>query len=304
MNSFSSPQWPTTVDASVPQPAQFSILDVTDSVARDYHYDARNNRRNSVPHEDAPCLRSPELAYHHHFVPPTPEHGDEAVVSPHVPQTMLRRLNSSAGSDYGKGSPPAGPSSLTAHQGQNLGTILHPSPAQSDAAFAPETLSPTNHRPDTTPSSQQTEHAASQLLSLGQMSPSLPSPVLKHTSAGTLRQTFPPHTPLTEPDSGGDGLFIEGSAYLDLHSTLRHSLIQESLSAEPTRCATPSSQSDGGVAGDSYEHGGDEPDFILTKEQEGILWVNWLEEVAPGVSRPPNSHGLQHPLTRYLSVAR
>lgn len=251
-----------------------------------------------APREDVPYLRSPELAYHHHFVPPTPEHGDEAVASPHAPPAMLGRLNSSAGSDYGKESPPGGPSSLTAHRGRDLATIPHPSPAQSDAAFAPETLSPANHHPDTTPSSHQTEHAASQLLSLGQTSPSLPSPHLKHTSTGTLRQLFPPHTPLTEPDSGGDGLFIEGSAYLDLHSTLRHSLIQESLSAEPTRCATPSSQSDDGLADDdSYQHGGDERNFILTKEQEGILWVNWLEEVAPGVSRPSNSHDLELSLT-------
>lgn len=281
VNGFSSPQRPTTVDSSISQPAQYSILDVTDSVKRDYHHDARDDWGSMPPQEGGPYLQSPELAYHHHFVPPTPErHRDEAVPSPHVPPAMLGRLHANAGSDHGKGSPKNGPSSLMARRGRDLSAIPHPSP-QSDATFVLETLSPSTHRPDTTPSSQQTEHAASQLLSLSQASPT--SPILaKHTSPQTLRQPFPPYIPL-EPDSEEDSLFIEGSAYLDLHSTLRHSLIQESLSAEPTRCATPSS--DGGdVATDNYRDTGDEPDFILTKEQEAILWVNWLEEVSPGVS--------------------
>lgn len=299
MNGFSSPPRPTTVDPSVAQPAQFSILDVTDSVKREYHHDAGGDLASMRRHERRSIARSPEFA--HHFVPPTPGgHGDELVASPHVPHAMLGKFHPRTGTDHGAESPQGGPASVMVHRGRDLSAIPHPSPALSDATFAPEKLSPRNHYSDTTtPLSQQTEHAASQLLSLSQTSPFLPSPRVDHASPEIIRRPILPDTPLPElADSSEDGLFRPGSAYLDLHSTLRHYIFQESRSTSSTRCPTPCIESDGETADSAYEdtaeaeEGTGEPGFVLTKEQEGILWVNWLEEVAPGVSWPATGCGL------------
>lgn len=102
-------------------------------------------------------------------------------------------------------------------------------------------------------------------------------------------------------DLGGvyleDGIFNPGSVYLDLHSTLRDHLIRESQSVGPTRCTTPSIEGEchtlvGTMTSLPRDEicvtkrllpGEVEASLALTDEQERMLWVNWLQEVAPWV---------------------
>ena len=155
------------------------------------------------------------------------------------------------------------------------------------------------HSDANTPLPQQAEHAASHLLSLGQRDPQKTSPVVAETSPDANNTIDPnaregdPFNPQISDYPFDDGLFLPGSAYLDLHSTLRHHLFQESRSNAPTRCTTPCDLDDELNDGAS-SHIRDErqnapeddlPLVELTPEQETLLWVNWLEELAPWVSR-------------------
>ncbi|OAA39091.1 hypothetical protein NOR_06351 [Metarhizium rileyi] len=97
-----------------------------------------------------------------------------------------------------------------------------------------------------------------------------------------------------------DGIFLPGSAYHELHSTLRQHLIQEVRSNMSTRPATPRTVANGldsengeGVAQDkppsivpdilSTTITTEQP--ILSKDEECILWRNWFDEVAPWLDK-------------------
>ena len=155
----------------------------------------------------------------------------------------------------------------------------------------PGTRSSTSCYSDSTAASKQAEHAASHLLSLSQTNPLPSGPVTTTNASPELSfDTSFPQAPLPDvSDLGEDGLFRPGSTYLNLHSTLRHYLFQESRSTDPTRFTTPCSDSDEGAPGECLGEvvgkSGEDDSFLLTKEQEGILWVNWLDEVAPWVSQ-------------------
>ncbi|RDW91959.1 hypothetical protein BP5796_01353 [Coleophoma crateriformis] len=105
-----------------------------------------------------------------------------------------------------------------------------------------------------------------------------------------------------------DGIFIPGSAYQELHSTLRDHLIYTARSNCPTRDGTPEAQPDMGFFtkgpshGDSNEetrdsnpmsnHSSKPPE--LTVQREYILWKTWINEVAPWLDKFDNQRHFEH----------
>jgi hypothetical protein len=96
------------------------------------------------------------------------------------------------------------------------------------------------------------------------------------------------------PDSGfEDGVFLPGSSYHELHTTLRDHLIQEVQSSEPTRCVTPEASQHGfdTTSEDrSTREASRKPTSAgetnpLSKDEELYLWRNWLAEVAPWLDK-------------------
>lgn len=122
----------------------------------------------------------------------------------------------------------------------------------------------------------------------------------------------------TTPDAAlEDGIFLPGSAYHELHSTLRNHLIQEVRSNGPTRACSPadttcirvsndndndedSSSSSSGLALPSVPpHPSPSPDhepLRLSGEDEVALWKNWFEEISPWVDKFDNDRHFQHVL--------
>lgn len=97
-----------------------------------------------------------------------------------------------------------------------------------------------------------------------------------------------------------DGIFLPGSAYRELHSTLRDHLIYTARSNAPTRNGTPEPQqpdmgffergppkfSGGGVV----DRTGSDPESVrsskppeITPQREYVLWKTWIDEIAPWV---------------------
>lgn len=111
-------------------------------------------------------------------------------------------------------------------------------------------------------------------------------------------QAFTPDGPFE------DGVFLPGSAYHELHSTLRNHLIQEVKSNVTTRPATPDESQQYGetvnegpeeAVSDSTEHpstGVDPPP--LNKDEEIVLWRNWFDEIAPWLDKFDNERHFQH----------
>ncbi|TQN67384.1 Transcription activator AMTR1 [Colletotrichum shisoi] len=133
----------------------------------------------------------------------------------------------------------------------------------------------------------------------------------------------------TPEGSYEDGIFLPGSAYHELHSTLRNHLIQEVRSTGPTRPASPASGQNSGqrsadaVSGPSSlslsssssslsssasaeaaeettaaaetissDH---EPPFLPPNE-ECALWKNWVDEISPWLDKFDNQRHFQHSL--------
>ncbi|KAJ6445460.1 C6 zinc finger domain-containingprotein [Purpureocillium lavendulum] len=102
-----------------------------------------------------------------------------------------------------------------------------------------------------------------------------------------------------------DGIFLPGSAYHELHSTLRNHLIQEVKSNAPTRQATPRFEFDDDnddfneESGKAIEIALELPTSIaeipslLSEEDECILWRNWFDEVAPWLDKFDNDRSFQ-----------
>ncbi|KAL5596689.1 hypothetical protein BROUX41_006619 [Berkeleyomyces rouxiae] len=117
----------------------------------------------------------------------------------------------------------------------------------------------------------------------------LTPPAIEATVSVREQQIFPTES------YHGDGIFTPGSAYLELHSLLRHHLFRESQSALRTRAGTPvtpqpvthsnGSFCDNSTAGShsllSFDKLSSEAEkFCLLPHEEGRLWKNWIEEVA------------------------
>lgn len=90
-----------------------------------------------------------------------------------------------------------------------------------------------------------------------------------------------------------DGIFLPGSAYHELHSTLRNHLIQETRSIAPTRSTTPhvEVQSSGGVSLEETEITIPIQEFqpsqtpLLSQQEECSLWKNYFDEIAPWLDK-------------------
>ncbi|KAG9254501.1 C6 zinc finger domain-containing protein [Emericellopsis atlantica] len=162
---------------------------------------------------------------------------------------------------------------------------------------------------------QHTDIAVASLihLSRGGRSEPVPGP-LPPLGDDDLLQFPPPYLQVFTPEGSlEDGVFMPGSAYAELHTTLRHHLIQEVRSNVPTRAATPEDQ----PLPDSSEESAraslapvDTP--LLTSEEEIVLWRNWIDEVAPWLDKFDNLRHFQniipcmassHPHLRYAILA-
>lgn len=118
------------------------------------------------------------------------------------------------------------------------------------------------------------------------------SPLSQSVQSGYCEQ------PIAFPDFHlEDGIFVPGSGYLELHSTLRNHLILEARSGAPTRHGTPDHL--GQDPGNPIDQ--NSPRVNLPKEEEYTLWKNWLEEIAPWLDKFDNQCHFQNTL---LAMAR
>ncbi|KAF4996157.1 hypothetical protein FGRMN_4649 [Fusarium graminum] len=100
--------------------------------------------------------------------------------------------------------------------------------------------------------------------------------------------------PFTPEGISEDGIFLPGSAYHELHSTLRNHLIQETRSIAPTRSATPHIEVDsssGRIDLEDAETSLPISDFqpsqapLLSQQEECSLWKNYFDEIAPWLDK-------------------
>ena len=90
-----------------------------------------------------------------------------------------------------------------------------------------------------------------------------------------------------------DGMFIPGSTYQELHTTLRHHVFNIARSQEPSRQPSPSRELDGVRVVDGAQLGPVqaaqihssqddliEAEALLDADQEYLLWKNWVTEIA------------------------
>ncbi|PQE08086.1 c6 transcription factor protein [Rutstroemia sp. NJR-2017a BVV2] len=177
--------------------------------------------------------------------------------------------------------------------------------------------------PSSTRSRTHTEDAAAELLALRYM----PAQLSQRQSVPDVQES---HTDMPPPPNinllGGlndespldqhvfddqDGIFLPGSAYQELHSTLRDHLIYTARSNAPTRYGTPEVQqpdmgffergppkvpSDSVVSGavsDPESSRSSKPPEI-TPQREYILWKTWIDEVAPWLDKFDNQRHFEH----------
>ncbi|RBQ96796.1 hypothetical protein VDGD_00765 [Verticillium dahliae] len=139
----------------------------------------------------------------------------------------------------------------------------------------------------------------------------LPVNPIVHESP-SLEHVFEFGEQLFSPEgSYDDGIFLPGSAYHELHSTLRNHLIQEVRSNVPTRPGTPTQ----GVENVYKEHSvrsgtsstndevliqndlaSDHEPPRLSKQEEIVLWKNWFEEISPWLDKFDNQCNFQNVL--------
>lgn len=177
------------------------------------------------------------------------------------------------------------------------------SPAQSSPAMG--SSSATTMRPppnvlygpsgdEKSPSStRQTERAVANLmyLSQGGGSESQTSPLNAAPMSLVMADYMDPVQAFTPEGPSEDGVFLPGSAYHELHSTLRNHIIQEVQSNAPTRQVTPDTSS----RSDTIHLEADlsisaivdasEPQQVLDKDEEIFLWRNWIDEIAPWLDK-------------------
>ncbi|KAF4951149.1 hypothetical protein FSARC_12995 [Fusarium sarcochroum] len=153
-------------------------------------------------------------------------------------------------------------------------------------------------------SQRQTENAVADLLYFSQNGQSHPSveidPALQvsmETVPIDMISDYPyidQMQPFTPEGISEDGIFLPGSAYHELHSTLRNHLIQETRSIAPTRSTTPHLEVDstsGGVPIEVTEVALPIHDFqpsqtpLLSEQEECSLWKNYFDEIAPWLDK-------------------
>ncbi|KAK4106416.1 Dak1-domain-containing protein [Parathielavia hyrcaniae] len=155
--------------------------------------------------------------------------------------------------------------------------------------------------------------AAVQLLDLGAGLPTATTPMMDPRSPQRRVESQPmaplPHVEGDMPGAGSispeqlfvdDGIFLPGSTYLELHSVLRNHIFDTARSTYPSRWPTPSppcevdavpepipqrtsdAQPAAAEQGEHASHSSDTtPRYIeLTKQEEYVLWKNWVDEIA------------------------
>ncbi|KAF9874710.1 C6 transcription factor [Colletotrichum karsti] len=328
---------PSMRKARRPPPRRhFEILDVTSEVIRDYHlppgfhdYDSdpepepepdlspaepqgEGDRRKAYDEEEAKTFDSP-ASY-------TTSTAGGHTASVAGSSTAKRTLSSS-----GPSSAPTDPKSIPI---SGFGSLLTPSTRRDDDA-SDKGHAHSGDRMDfqaspTSASQMITDNAVANLLYLSQGGAGQGP----HDHHATTSVSGIPVTTLaleslvdapfefmdqmfTPEGSYEDGIFLPGSAYHELHSTLRQHLIQEVRSNGPTRPASPASgessrrrsvdassgetssaeapQSAGEISSDH------EPPF-LPLEEECALWKNWVDEISPWLDKFDNQRHFQHSL--------
>lgn len=184
--------------------------------------------------------------------------------------------------------PPAG-------RGESSTASTGPFAYDTNSSLAATNGSPSGHR--------QTESAVANLLYFsqgGHPSPTLPIGLDVPEYIDQQLQAITPDG----TNSIEDGIFLPGSAYHELHSTLRNHLIHEVKSNAPTRQATPRFEFDDndGVS----QEPGKVPEYaldlsisvaqlpsLLPKEDECVLWRNWFDEVSPWLDKFDNDRHFQ-----------
>lgn len=151
---------------------------------------------------------------------------------------------------------------------------------------------------------------------LRKSSPVIPTDHTSDTTSPYLPELFPDYwDPIYHPAdlNHEDGIFLPGSEYFQLHSTLRSHLIQEVKSQLPSRRGTPeqprpvrlaTTSTDLGTVSNAQlrncEHGLEIPSNLipadLPKDVEYTLWKNWLEEIAPWLDKFDSDRHFQYTL--------
>lgn len=200
------------------------------------------------------------------------------------------------------------------------GTVTSPQTSFTDGlAFTPQSASDGNSlaRIPSSTSAVLTENAAADLLALRYLS----SHTATDQSPGYLHENNTPmeEVQLEQPISvtqlnyrddvslrssmfgERDGIFLPGSAYQELHSTLRNHLISTARSNAPTRLGTPE-QDHAPLGRSDLRFNEDAPDSRtesdpesvqsskapeISPHREYVLWKTWIDEVAPWVSLLP-----------------
>ncbi|KAF2492524.1 hypothetical protein BU16DRAFT_465941 [Lophium mytilinum] len=299
------------------RPRQYEILDVTSEIVRDYW------RENSFLETAIDWNEDLAIESSHTFrISDTPPSQNHAFERPTTKSTRKARVSASTAdypvpelqqtysnpttSDIVFGSPPFQPTN----------TLLSP-------GFATEaessTTSPNSQRLAYTasPNSQSFAHtAATNLLSLRDTQPHMTSP---HVSDIPIQLGDAQHhgTPI-EPDIFDygdplfeDGLFIPGSTYLELHSTLRTHIINTARSNAPSRHVSPGLESvthahsaptwnpsrrSSATLPDLQPQNGIYKAVDLPPLEEYELWKNWIDEVAPWLDKFDNQRHFEHML--------
>ncbi|KAK4123499.1 hypothetical protein N657DRAFT_655913 [Parathielavia appendiculata] len=302
------PQSHPSMRRSTPDRMQ-QVIDVTNEVIRDYWNDVQaaespnensTASRNETYHSGA-CNK---YSSHHH------SHGDvdaasrdtTAIDSAPSPQRPTSRpsptLHRSSLGTFGDG-----PSFDTSGGAMDsgFGVVSNDSPASVDTPHSHDLV----------------QLAAVQLLDLGAGLPAVMTPMIDsrppQTQVGS--QLLPPLSQIEGiPEAAGiapghlfvdDGIFLPGSAYLELHSVLRNHIFDTARSTYPSRWPTPSPPC--GVDEAPEEHtqqtshapalttgqteqtshsSSTTPNYIeLTKQEEFVLWKNWVDEISPWLDK-------------------
>lgn len=166
-------------------------------------------------------------------------------------------------------------------------TMIQPSPSEylghSGSSLVPDETSPL--------SVMQTESAVANLmyLSQGGRSQATADHQLQPSLDDMALNDYMDHMQVYTPEgSFEDGVFLPGSAYHELHATLRKHIIQEVKSNGPTRPQTPEHNHPNVVNDESNQFASRASSNevpILTKEEEVLLWRNWFDEIAPWLDK-------------------
>ncbi|ORY66574.1 uncharacterized protein BCR38DRAFT_484187 [Pseudomassariella vexata] len=254
-------------------PRCFEILDVTESVIREYEGRAADSGANGDNDDSTQSLTKSGSQTSH-------------------PQSLMRNSTGAAlpASDIQSVASPSGQSSPTRSE---VTWMSYEDASRHSYSQAEQGLLPSDGKSMLyygTSNSQQQNDAAANLLYLRQTEPRSMESQAGGVEPGRL--SIPINMILTQDEeaSMSSGIFSPGSIYLQLQSTLRHHLFQESRSCGPSRVCTPDAEhsrfhTPGASRSSDQDQAVDGDDTGLTNEQEYLLWKNWVEELSPWLDK-------------------